>query len=176
MIDGIGFSIFPSAVILIVLIYVHECGHYLVGRRVIGVPRSDITIVMTSVPQFVALRDGEGWVSPFEFERYHEVYRRYDRDARHVTTYASAGFFLQTIAVICLAAVLTVGGVDTLARAVVEVSILITLVYLAYDISTTLYTGTPAGDFSGLWRLSPSVAITVVLLFAVPHGVLFLAL
>ena len=157
------------------IVYVHELGHYLTGRYVVGIPRSDITIVMLALPQHVALRGETDWVGPSE-ERYVELYEQYDPGDEHVLEYIASGEIIQTIAVIGSAVVFALSGLESYGRFLVLFSLLLTVSYLVYDGLFTYSTGYPAGDFSALWRISPVVAVGTLLFVIIPHAVVYITI
>lgn len=77
-------SILGFVVVVLDTIYIHELGHYVAGRWMVGIPPADIKLVMTEVPQHVALRDDDKWVGPNEFKRYVELYGKHDPDYEHL--------------------------------------------------------------------------------------------
>ncbi|EMA35457.1 hypothetical protein [Halobiforma nitratireducens] len=171
---GLLSSLIASALVVLGVIFVHECGHYAAGRWVVGVPASDIRIVMGDVPQHVALRDGDEWISPEQFDRYEKRYREYDPDYRHLELYVGAGELVQTVGVVSVAAVLLWAGFDGAAASVIVISLLMTGFYLVFDVVTTVYSGHPAGDYSALWMASPPAAVAVLAGFLLPHVGLYL--
>ncbi len=64
--------------IVFVLIAVHETGHFLAGITS-GIPASHMRIRLFCFPQHVAIKDGDGWLSPNQEEitRYIELTRGY---------------------------------------------------------------------------------------------------
>lgn len=157
------------------IVYVHELGHYLTGRFVVGIPRSEITIVMRSFPQHVALRGDIDWVGP-SGEQYIELYEQYDPGDEHATTYIAAGGIIQTIAVVVAAVVFALSGLESYGRFLILFSLLLTLSYLVYDGIFTYSTGYPAGDFSALWRISPVVAVGTLFFVVILHAVVYTAI
>ena len=165
--------VFVYTVTFLAVVYIHEVGHYVTGRLLVGIPRSEITIVMTTLPQHVALWDDDEWVGPSE-ERYHERYQRYDPEDAHATTYIASGSLLQTICIVAVAGALAVSGLESAAQFLVLFSLLLTASYLVYDGVFTFVTGYPAGDYSSLWAISPLVAIGTLLFVVVPHTAVYI--
>ncbi|MEY7848521.1 hypothetical protein AB7C87_04875 [Natrarchaeobius sp. A-rgal3] len=134
-----------------------------------------VAVVLTSFPQHVALQGGQGWVDPWQ-DRYGELYRRYDPDFDHLNAYTGGGTIGQTVGVVGLAVILSGIGMDGVAESLVSVSIILTGAYLVYDAGLTIRTGRSMADFSLLWKRSPLVTVAVLIVFAVPHGALYLLL
>lgn len=49
-----------ALVLVWVVLFVHELGHYYTGRQIVGIPADDIKLVSPLFPRYVALRDGSG--------------------------------------------------------------------------------------------------------------------
>lgn len=159
--------------VYVAVVYVHELGHYVTGRWLVGIPASELRIVMTAFPQHVALRDEAEWVRPRD-TRYDELYRQYDPEFDRVSAYVGAGTIGQTVGAVGIAALLIAGGMPDLAEDVVAVSILLTAFYLVYEGGNALAGDLTRGDFSALWGRSPVATVAVLVAFAVPHGILYL--
>lgn len=153
----------------------HKLGHYLAGRWLVGIPRSDIKLVVATLPQYVALRDGDQWAKPTNFENYLTAYHQHDPDLSHLVAYLAAGELLQTVGVVAIAGVGLLSGVEVIAPSAILVSLMLTGYHLFSDVGLNLHMGSPTGDFSALWYHSPITAVVVLLLFAVPHGILYAA-
>ncbi|MXV63683.1 hypothetical protein GS429_16775 [Natronorubrum sp. JWXQ-INN-674] len=167
-------SILQLGIVIGGLLFVHELGHYVIGRWVVGIPAAEITIVMLESPQHVVLRDGDEWVRPSEFERYSERYERYDPEYTHLEAYIGAGEIFQTIGVLITVGVLLGIGMPSVAASIVLLSLLLTALYLVFDVGMFVYSGHPAGDYSALWQVSPLAAVAVLLAFLLPHVALYL--
>lgn len=172
MLHGLAVFFVIGAVVL----FCHKLGHYLTGRSLVGIPRSDIRLVVASIPPYVALREGDQWADPTDFERYLTTYRQYDPQETHVAAFLAAGELLQTIGVIVIAGVGVFSGSDVVAQSAILISLMLTGYHLLSDLGLTLHMGHPTGDFSALWDHSPISAVAVFLVFAVPHGILYVAL
>ena len=166
-------SVLGFVMVVLGIIFVHELGHYVTGRWVVGIPSADIKLVMTEFPQHVALRDGDEWVGPDEFERYSELYGSHDAEYEHLEVYIGAGELVQTLGVVASTAVLISSGQNSLAASIVLISLLMTGAYVVFDASFSIFRGHPTGDYSGLWLASPLAAITVLLGFLVPHVLIY---
>lgn len=160
-------------VVSAVVLGVHKIGHYVVGRWVVGIPAADIGFVVASLPQYVALRDGDRWASPTAFQEYLSAYTEYDPELDHLVAYLAAGELTQTLAVVVLAAVAVLADLTIVAQSAILASLLLTGYHLFSDFGLTLHMGHPTGDFSALWDHSPRSAIITGLLFVVPHGILY---
>jgi len=171
MLSGLATFFVVSAVVM----SVHKLGHYLVGRWVVGVPAADIRLVLTSIPQYVALRDGDRWATPSAFEEYLATYSLYDSESTHLASFLAAGELTQTAGVVLLVAVGVLAELTIIAQSAILASLLLTGYHLFSDLGLMLHMGHPTGDFSGLWSHSPRAAVAVGLLFVVPHGLLYAA-
>lgn len=139
---------------------VHELGHY-VAAGLAGVPAADRKLVWVAVPPHVALADGDEWVSPFENERFSDVYGRYDPENRHGEAFTAAGLLAQTVAAVAVAAAASVLAPD-LGAAAVRVSLWFVVGLFAVDLVASAIRGAPFSDVTHLWRLDPVVAVGVV--------------
>ncbi|MEA1932733.1 MAG: hypothetical protein U9O06_14465 [Euryarchaeota archaeon] len=157
-----------------VVIAAHKLGHYLAGRWLVGIPAADIRLVIVSLPQYVALRDGDSWASPTNFDRYLTAYHQHDPDLDHVVAFFAAGELAQTAAVVGLAAVGVVGGLDVVAQSAVLASVMLVGYHLIADLALNFHMGHPTGDVSTLWYHSPLTAGVFALVVAVPHAILYL--
>lgn len=171
MLSGLAVFFAVSAVV----IAAHKLGHYLAGRWLVGIPASDIELVVVNLPQYVALRDGDRWASPTEFDRYLTAYHRYDPELDHAAGFLAAGELAQTAVVVSLAGIGVVSSVDVVAQSAVLASVMLVGYHLIADLALNFHMGHPTGDFSALWYHSPVTAGVVVLLVAVPHAALYAA-
>ena len=158
------------------VILVHKLGHYLAGRWLVEIPVTDIRFVIASLPQYVALRDGDQWVSPENFDQYLTAYHQHDPELDHVVAFLAAGELAQTAAVVGLAAVGILSGVDVVAQSAVLASVMLVGYHLIADLALNFHMGHPTGDFSALWYQSPLTAGGFVLLVAAPHAALYAVL
>jgi|AntDeeMetagen285_2_1112576.scaffolds.fasta_scaffold00018_30 membrane-associated protease RseP (regulator of RpoE activity) len=172
MLSGLAVFFAVSAVV----IAVHKLGHYLAGRWLVGIPAADIRIVIASLPQYVALRDGDRWTSPTNFDLYLTAYHQYDPDLDRAVAFFAAGELAQTAAVVGLAAVGVVGGVDVVAQSAVLASVMLVGYHLIADLALNFHMGHPTGDISALWYHSPLTAGVFSLVVAVPHAILYMQL
>ena len=166
-------SVLGLVVIVLGIIYIHELGHYVIGRWVIGIPSADLKLVMTEFPQHVALRDDDEWVGPDEFERYSELYKGYDSDYEHLEVYIGAGELIQTLGVVIATAVLVSIELSDVAASIVLISLLMTGFSVVFDAFLSKFRGHPTGDFSGLWLASPFATVAVLAVFFVPHILIY---
>ena len=129
---------------------------------------------MTAVPQYVALRDGDEWVGPDELRQYITVYEEYDPESEQKVAFIGGGLMVQTLGVILASAILVSIGLTEIAASIVSFSLGITVFYLIYNFTFSVYNGHPAGDFSGIWSVSRASALAVAVFFFVPHTALCL--
>lgn len=157
-------------------ILVHELGHYYAGRKIAEVPADRIRLVAPYLPRYVALSDGETWVSPAELERYRSVYAQYDPEGEHERRFAAAGELVQAGVVAPVGLVLGVLVSPGLGVLVLSASLLVSLVYAAIDAVATLYRGEVSGDYSLLWETSPGLPVLMLVGFSSLHVVALLLL
>ena len=169
MLSGLAVFFAVSAVV----IAAHKLGHYFAGRWLVGIPASDIKLVVVSLPQYVALRHGDRWASPTAFDSYLSAYAEHDPELSHIVAFLAAGELTQTASVIGTAGLAVVVNVPIVAQSAILASLLLTGYHLFSDFGLNLHMGHPTGDFSGLWTYSPVAAVSVGLLFVVPHGILY---
>ncbi len=94
--------------IVFVLIAVHETGHFLAGITS-GIPASHMRIRLLSFPQHVAIKDGDGWLSPTnqeEITRYIELTRGYFTSKAAAFRWVAGGVLLECVftVAVCLIA------------------------------------------------------------------------
>jgi hypothetical protein len=162
---------------ILVLIPVHETGHYLAGWAA-GLPRRDMRIRLMSFPQHVALRHGGAWASPKDHGAYYAAMCRHLRSPGRLFIYTAGGFLLETamVAAVGLASLLL--GYPRLAVLVVGISLGINVVYiLVMDLPWALKFNHPCGDLTGLWWTARlPTALLVVAMLGVRGGILWRAI
>ncbi|MEF8812349.1 MAG: hypothetical protein V5A55_00790 [Halovenus sp.] len=157
-------------VLLAIVAFLHELGHYYAGRRITGIPGEDITLVLAAVPPHVALRDDDGaWVSPTEYDRYWSIYDDHDPEREHAERFMAAGDIVQGGVVVPVALVLAFAGFADVAFALVVLSLLVILLQVLYDAALTLSANQPRGDYSALWQVSPRAPVTLLAGFVLIH-------
>ena len=156
-----------------VVLAAHKLGHYLVGRWLVGIPADEIRVVVTSLPQYVALRDDDGWRSPAAFEAYLTAYHRHDPDLDRLPAYLAAGELTQTFAVVGIVGLGVASGAVIVAQSAILFSSMLVGYHLFADLGSNLHLGQPTGDFSGLWHYTPIAAVLTFLLVVVPHAILY---
>lgn len=165
------FTVLVSVVLVVVVLLVHEAGHYYTGALA-GIPASDRRLVLAALPPHVALADDDGWVSPFENDRFSTAYGRHDPTRSYGQLYTAAGFLAQVGVVVPLGAAMAVGGQD-IGVGLVGTSLGFVLVYLVIDLIATAYRGRAFGDTTQLWRLDPITTVgTLAFVIATHAGVL----
>jgi hypothetical protein len=161
------------AVCIFVLIAVHESGHYLAGLA-LGIPANQMQIRLFTFPQHVALRYGDGWVSPADYDPYAETVWKHLTTTRRVYFFVAGGLLLETLFTIIVAVSLVQFGWAGLALAVLSVSLLMDASYLLVDMVMALRTGHAWGDFSGMWFLAKPPTALLVLVLLAPRAALVL--
>ena len=137
---------------LALTIYVHEYGHYLAFRWVVGVPASDCRIVFAPLEMnYVALRDEDGWIDPFaEPNRHDRTLERYDPTVVDGTIVTAAGPVAHAVAIVSIALLVDAAGVRPSppdSSAALSAS-------SATTSGTTRATSWPARGYSGIFRRS----------------------
>lgn len=148
---------------------VHQLGHYYTGRRIVGIPGSDMRIVSPLAPRYVALRDDSVWVPPHEFERYRECYERHESNYENFERFVAGGELIQTLAVVPAAVALALSTFEWTATLLILSSILVTFLHVAVDAGRTWRTGTLSGDYSALWHVSRRVPLLLLTAFLFVH-------
>ncbi len=150
-------------------ILIHELGHYYAGRSIVEIPADRIKLVAPYFPRYVALSDGDEWVSPTDFSRYRAVYAEYDSEDAHERRFAAAGEVVQAGVIAPVGFGLGVLVNPTLGVTVLSASLLVSVVYAAIDAGATLYRGEPSGDYSLLWEVTPGLPVGLLLGFGGLH-------
>jgi len=163
-------GLFVFVLLVGVVVMFHEAGQYLVGRWLLDISSSDLKIVLTSLPQHVALRNGDEWASPLDFATYQEAYHQYDPDSTHAVVFFSAGELAQTVGVVGLGSLFVLSGSTMFAQLLVLSSVMLTSCYWTFDIALYLHMGSLTGEFSALWARSPLSGAGLVVFFVAAHG------
>ena len=161
------------------VIWLHEFGHYLTGRRIVNIDAENIRLVDPYFPRYVALRDSatEEWVEPTSFQRYRTVYEQYDPNGEHAERFAAGGELIQALVVVPLALLAGLFVSQMTGVALVAISLLVTIVYATLDAAATLSRDELSGDYSLLWHSAPRLPILILVGFVSLHlAVLFFLL
>lgn len=158
--------------VLMVIISVHELGHYL-AAVIGGMRATDVRLRLLTFPQHVVFRDGDQWLGPFHGEQFHALCVRVFGLGRRYFAFVAGGLILQTVfvSVACLVA----GGLGYrwIAWLIASESGILYAVYLfAMDLPLTLWKRWPWGDTAGMWWLSPLGAIGVAVAVLGVHALL----
>lgn len=154
-----------NIVLLFVLIAVHECGHWVMGRLA-GMPGRLMRIRLFTFPQQVVVRDSVGnaadggWVSVSDYDRYWEILRRHVPSRGGQFLYVVGGFIFETLFLAGLVIWLAVSGYPMFAAVAAGVSLTMYVIYLfAMDLPTAREKGKPWGDTTILISLAPGGGI-----------------
>jgi hypothetical protein len=159
----------------LLLVGVHELGHYLAGR-IVGIPAAEMRIRLFNFPQHVALRDGERWVPPFDLESYLAVMRRHLVTTPRLYVYTAGAMLLETAFVLTVCLLALQCGLPWLVLLVAGMSLGMMLVYLVLmDIPMAIRRGHPWGDVSGLWWLAKAPTVGLMLGMLLVRGALIWA-
>lgn len=161
------FWILSGAAIFFGLIFVHELGHFMYGRFVMGIPKKRIKIVMNSWPQYVAIRNGanEEWLSPTSLD-YQIAYKQYDKSLKKAWLFLSSGYLLSSLVLILVC--ISCWIIDFDPARVIRISIFINGVVIFLDI-VAISAKKQTGDISHLWKISKLHASLVILMVIVVH-------
>lgn len=157
--------LFGNLAIVLVLIAVHELGHYLAGLSA-GIPVDVMRIRLLAFPQHVAIRDGDRWLSPTrDIVRYIEVTRRFLTNRAAAFRWVAGGVVLEAAfaTAVCLAA--KSQGFQNVAFWTALMSLAMYLINAAVmDLPWAILYRHPAGDTSGLWSIAKLPALVLTLL------------
>jgi hypothetical protein len=142
--------------LVFVLIVVHECGHYVAGLMG-GIPASDMRLVLWVLPQHVAVRDGQDWVSPVrDIRRYIEVTRRHLHSRGAAFRWVAGGIALELVFTGLLWGAAMGTGHRQMAFWAASVSLAMYAINVGLmDLPWALRYRCAAGDTSGLWQIAP---------------------
>lgn len=164
-----------NVALLFVLIAVHECGHWLMGRMA-GIPAKAMKIRLFTFPQRVDLWDGPELISVREFDRYHALLLKYVPARGGRFLFVVGGFLFETCLLLALTLVLAANGVRLYAIVAPGVSLLMYLIYLfVMDIPQARSTRRPYGDTTILYSLAPAGGVMVAGLMIMVRILLILA-
>lgn len=156
---------------VLLLICVHESGHYLAGWMA-GISTKDMRIRLLRFPQHVVLRTEDKWVAPTDIDTYVGLVWQYLKTTPKVYLYVSGGVALETFVVVMASVLLIVSGWPRMAIAITGLSSAMLLPWLIID-SVMIARGRIFGDFSGMWLLS-SLPTAVIMLGMIAIRVLLL--
>lgn len=150
-----------NVVLVFVLIAVHECGHWLMGR-IAGIPARAMKIRLFIFPQRVDLRDGQELISVKEFNRYNSLLLKYVRSRGGRFLFVAGGFLLETCFLVAFTILLTTNGVWLYAIVAPGVSLLMYLIYVfVMDIPQARSAQRPYGDTTILYSLTPAGGVAI---------------
>jgi hypothetical protein len=163
---SLAIDILVYAVGFFVLIYVHELGHYLAGWAG-GIPARDMRIRMFAFPEHVALREGDRWISPSEFEPYLATMIQHLVTTPRLYLYVAGGLLTET----AFSAAATISLVQLGWRNIGFLVAFMSFCFyvgavLILDVLMASIRGHACGDVSGMWALAkwPTAALAVGLL------------
>lgn len=157
-------------VIVWVIVFIHELGHYGTGRFIVGIPTDQIRLQSRLFPRYVALADDSGeWVAPNETDRYDAAYHRQDPQGEDRERFTAAGEIVQAGIVVPTAIALAIGGWPELATIVLSISLITIVVFVIVDASMTLYSGHAWGDYSRLWAVDRKIPPVLLFGFVAMH-------
>jgi hypothetical protein len=153
--------------LVLVLIAVHESGHYLAGLTA-GIPATAMSIRLLTFPQHVALWDGDRWVSPVkDIQHYVEVSRSYLLTRAAAFRWVAGGLCAETAFTILVCTLAMQLGWQSVAYWTAVISLAMYLInVLLMDVPWALVHRHAFGDTSGLWEISrlPAAVVTILML------------
>jgi hypothetical protein len=161
-----------NAACILVLIAVHEAGHFLAGWAG-GIPFGGMRIRLLTFPQHVALRDGQAWVTPFDLERYVAIMQRHLGFGARLYLYTAGGMILGTAFAVAAAVLAKESGFAGMALMIAAQSLGMGLIYIfVMDLPMALRRGYPWGDVSGMWFIAKTPTVVLVLGILAVDGLL----
>lgn len=148
-----------------VLIAIHELGHYLAGWAA-GIRAQDMRIRLFTFPQYVALRVGDRWVSPLQFEEFAPaIWSRLVTPGR-VYLFVCGGLLFETLFMVAATLALVQSGWRFWGFSVTLCSLILYVSNVLFSMLYTWRRGVIGGDVPGLWALAkiPTVILTLALL------------
>ncbi|GAK02193.1 hypothetical protein JCM19037_411 [Geomicrobium sp. JCM 19037] len=165
-------------VLLFVHVWVHELGHYLVGRYVVKIPKENIRIKLTEYPPHVALKDERGqWLKPGdEHGNYVHTYFKYDTAGKHSLIYVMGGFIFQSVSFLLVAffIVYLFFNEPGISNFIVGGSFLFNLVYVAGDLIGSRVKRTPIGDTSAALQFAPVKTVLILSLLLASYVIVYI--
>jgi hypothetical protein len=148
-----------------VLIAVHEWGHFAAGWAG-GIPARNMRVRLFTFPQHVVLRNGDHWVSPFEFEAYLATMWAYLKTTPKVYLYTVGGLLAETLFSVGAFVMFVECGRPKWAFLIAFMSCcLFAGAVLMLDVVLAMLRGHACGDISGMWAMAK-----------VPTALIFMAL
>ena len=166
--DMVDFAL--NAVVIAILLAIHETGHYSAGRLV-GIPGTKMRVVLFQWPPHVAVRaDATGWVTPnpTDMNRYVEILNQHTRRARDHFVFVGGGHGAEWLAVMGIAgSALAIDHAVLLDAAgrFVQWAFILSAIYVVMDWIGTLRHNAPHGDFSGQWMIHRSATVVFYLVY-----------
>ena len=154
-------------VIYMVIVTVHEFGHYVVARLQ-GVPAANARVRLLSMPPHVALKMDEQWISPIAGSAYASAIVQWMKPGRQIFQFCAAGLVGQTLVVAPVGLALWAGGLSVWAFVATVMSAAMLVFYIVFDPIMSAFVGHAAGDIGGMW--SQARIVTVFTLSALVLG------
>lgn len=164
-------------ILLLIHIWFHEIGHYIVGRFLVEIPKKNIRIKLFQYPPHVGLRDQyRRWVKPNdEEENFIQTYFIYDPDGRRSFLFVMGGFSLQTIIFLCFAFFFySFFDNSSLANFIIGGSFVFNIIYIFGDMMVFSWKKTPVGDASSAFSFAPVKTILFIIGLLLSYIVLYI--
>ncbi len=156
---------FVCLMAIFLIIVVHEFGHFLAGI-IFGIPLKQIKICLLTIPQCVALKDGENWLKPKDRERFVSKQKELLKSKSGSIFFVAGGLIFQTIifslVIIGLMILGVIHSIDILRPITIAITSQLFL-YLWIDLKKSDYTKSYWGDFTGLLKISRFAAYAVII-------------
>lgn len=170
------FWIIGGYILLLTHIWVHELGHYSVGRFIVKIPKENIRIRLFQYPAHVALRDEDNnWIKPNDEEgKFIHKYFTYDPEGKRAFLFVMGGFLVQTIVFLVIAfAVYYFFDNISLANFIIGGSFVFNLLYIFGDIIVSVLRRGPVGDTSSAFRFAPIKTVLFIILLLLSYAALY---
>ncbi|UCZ52294.1 hypothetical protein LGQ02_15800 [Bacillus shivajii] len=168
------FYLILNSLFCVVLTYVHETGHYIMGRY-IGIPKDKLNIEMKKFPPHVAIKKEGEFISPVRYEQYIEAYFEYDPEGYYSYRFINAGFASEFVFIVILFLIFNlVLEIPVLSISLILTSLVVYIVYLVISIVMTVKTKNPWGDFGAMWRISKPLSFCIITLFIIMKSILLI--
>lgn len=157
--------LFVCLMAIFLIIIIHECGHFLAGI-IFGIPFKHIKICLFTIPQCVALKDGDNWLMPKDRERFVSKQKELLKNKLGSIFFVAGGLILQTTVFSLVIMGLMIFGVAHSIGILRPITIAITsqlFLYLLIDLRKSNYTKSYWGDFTGLLKISRFAAYVVII-------------
>jgi hypothetical protein len=163
--------LFVCLMAIMLIIIIHETGHFLAGI-IFGIPFSQIKICLFTIPQCVALKDGDNWLMPKDRERFVAKQKELIKNELGSIFFVAGGLIVQTIVFSSVIIGLKIFDIVHSLNILRPITAAITtqlFFYLLIDLKKSNYTKSYWGDFTGLLKISRFAAYAVIIPVVLIH-------